>query len=92
MRLRPSQSLVRRPDRDERRACKQPAGRLQEVSQEEERGRGEAEIWAEDEWGRRANLYTLKTTSSAARINTFTYWHSLGRHICRQLSVTSATS
>lgn len=42
--------------------------------------------------GRKANLSTLQTTSSAARINTFTYRHSLGRHIYRQLSVTSVTS
>lgn len=42
--------------------------------------------------GRKANLSTLQTTSSAAQINTFTYRHSLGRHIYRQLSVTSVTS
>lgn len=47
---------------------------------------------SEGEKGRKANLSTLQTTSSAAWINTFTYRHSQGRHVYRQLSVTSVTS
>lgn len=100
--LRPSQTLVRRqddvlPDRNELCVCKQPAGRQAAGGEPGRKSRavGRQRYGAsksKEEKGRKANLSTLQTTSSAAWINTFTYRHPLGRHTYRQLSVTSVTS
>lgn len=59
-------------------------------AREEEQGLWEAEIWGKQEKGRRGKLIFIH--SKQVQINTSTCRHSPGRHIYRQLPVTSATS